>query len=628
MAWKSRLVVLFALIILFCAGSRSAVSNEQPQRIYFLESLTPTLPAAVLTLEAFGGRLREQSSGPFEIFIDYLELGRFPGQAHEERTARYLAQKYAQAPPALLITLGRGAAQFLGRYRDLLGPDIPAIIASVPIQSPEATNLPRNSVGVVTEINSSKTLALARRLQPTADHVAIVAGASAELDRASLDEAKRELAPFLGRYNTSYIVGLPYDDMLQQVSRLSRQTIAIVLHVFTDGSGRARVPAEVAADVAQISSAPVYASVSTFFGRGIVGGYMDSFEDHGIAAANLAVEILAGKALDTLPRLTKTAHVYRVDARQLEKWGLAQSRLPTDAIVSFKQRTVWEQYRWQIMAIASALLLQTGLIIGLIYEHRRRLAAEIEARRRMSELAHVNRVATAGAVSASIAHELNQPLAAIAANGSAGLRWLALVTPDLDEARASLRSVVEGGHRASQLIGSIRSMYQKDDPERSALDVNEIIREVMVLLRAQLNRHEISIQTDLFPALPQVSGHRVQLQQVTLNLIMNAAEAMDAVTDRPRVLRVKTEPNEPGSVMITVQDSGPGILPPENVARIFDSFFTTKSHGMGMGLSICRSIVEAHKGRLWASTGPDHGATFHMVLPTEPAHATADQVIE
>jgi signal transduction histidine kinase len=138
----------------------------------------------------------------------------------------------------------------------------------------------------------------------------------------------------------------------------------------------------------------------------------------------------------------------------------------------------------------------------------------------------------------------------------------------------------------------------------------------MVLSRDQLNRHRVVIQTDLFPALPQVSGNPVQLQQVILNLIMNAAEAMDAVTDRPRVLRVKTELHEPSSVMITVQDSGPGI-DRENSDRIFDTFFTTKSHGMGMGLSICRSIVEAHGGRLWASNGTHQGAVFHSVLPSE-----------
>jgi C4-dicarboxylate-specific signal transduction histidine kinase len=220
-------------------------------------------------------------------------------------------------------------------------------------------------------------------------------------------------------------------------------------------------------------------------------------------------------------------------------------------------------------------------------------------------------------VSASIAHELNQPLAAITTSGSAGLRWLAKATPDLDEARAALKSVVEDGHRAGQLIGSIRGMYQKDDPGRSPLDVNELVREVLVLLRDQLSHHEIAIQTEPSPALPRVSGNRVQLQQVMLNVIMNAAEAMDAVKDRPRVLQVKTEPNEPSGVLITVQDSGPGI-DPENIERIFDSFFTTKSHGMGMGLSICRSIVEAHDGRLWASTGAD-GAAFHIVLPSEPS---------
>ncbi len=367
---------------------------------------------------------------------------------------------------------------------------------------------------------------------------------------------------------------------------------------------------------------PIGRSLSTWKATstpGAVGGLVADPQRIGREAARLALRILDGENASNIPVVTGEFVRPIFDWRQLQRWGISESNLPPGSEIRFRQPTAWEQYHWQIMLIAAALLLQTGLIIGLIYEHRRRLVAEIDARRRMSELAHMNRVATAGAVSASIAHELNQPLAAIAANGSAGLRWLAKATPDLDEARAALKSVVECGHRAGELIGSIRSMYQKDDPGRSSLDVNDLIREVMVLLRDQLNHHEIAIQTDLFPALPQVSGHRVQLQQVILNLIMNAAEAMDAVTDRPRVLRVKTEPNEPSSVMITVQDSGPGILPPENVARIFDSFFTTKSHGMGMGLSICRSIVEAHKGRLWASTGPDHGATFHIVLPSEPS---------
>jgi signal transduction histidine kinase len=249
-----------------------------------------------------------------------------------------------------------------------------------------------------------------------------------------------------------------------------------------------------------------------------------------------------------------------------------------------------------MVLIAAALLLQTGLIIGLYREHGRRRAAEIEARHRMAELAHMNRAATAGELSASIAHELNQPLAAIAANGGAALRWLAKPTPDLESARAALNHVIDDGHRASQLIGDIRAMYEKDDQRRSLLDVNELIRDVVTLLRGQLERHNVVIQTELFNAVPKVSGNRVQLQQVILNLIMNAAEAMDAVSDRLPVLRLKAEANGPSSAMITVEDSGPGI-DPENVERIFQAFVTTKANGMGMGLPICRSIVEAHGGR-------------------------------
>jgi signal transduction histidine kinase len=159
-------------------------------------------------------------------------------------------------------------------------------------------------------------------------------------------------------------------------------------------------------------------------------------------------------------------------------------------------------------------------------------------------------------------------------------------------------------------------MYRKDDQRRTPLDVNQIIREVVALLQDQLRRHEVVIQTELSPVIPRVLGNRVQLQQVILNLIMNAAEAMDAVSDRSRVLRVKTERDARNGVLIAVQDSGPGI-DPENIDRIFNPLFTTKSHGMGMGLSICRSIVEAHDGRVWASTGVDIGGTFHIVLPGE-----------
>jgi signal transduction histidine kinase len=383
-----------------------------------------------------------------------------------------------------------------------------------------------------------------------------------------------------------------------------------------EGDRPAYVSRDALVHLSKVANRPIIVDLESHVDAGAVGGLVADPRPIGGGAARLALRILDGADASNIPVVTGDFVRPVFDWRQLQRWGISERNLLPESEVRFRQPTAWEQYHWQIMLVSAALLLQTGLIIGLFYEHRRRRFAEVESRHRMAELAHMNRTATVGELSASIAHELNQPLAAIAANSSAALRWLAKATPtpDLDEVRASLNRVVDDGHRAGQLIGDIRAMYRKDDERRTSLDVNELIREVVALLRDQLDRHKVAIQTDLFPALPRLSGNRVQLQQCILNLIMNAAEAMDAVSDRPRMLRLKTEPNGPSGVMITVEDSGLGI-DPENIGRIFNPLFTTKSHGMGMGLSICRSIVEAHDGRVWASLGDPHGSVFHVLLP-------------
>ena len=222
---------------------------------------------------------------------------------------------------------------------------------------------------------------------------------------------------------------------------------------------------------------------------------------------------------------------------------------------------------------------------------------------------------TMGQMAASIAHELNQPLAAIVTNGNAGLRWLANATPDFDEVRAALQRVVSDGHRASQLIGTIRSMFKKDGQKKAPVDVNQLIQEVLGLMQGELQNQQVSLQTELEVQPIQVLGDRVQLQQVILNLITNAIDAMGSVTDRPRLLRVRSETNESDAVVVTVENSGAGI-DPKSTDRIFDTFYTTKSHGMGIGLAICRSIIEAHGGGIRASPGNPHGTVFQVILPT------------
>ena len=213
-----------------------------------------------------------------------------------------------------------------------------------------------------------------------------------------------------------------------------------------------------------------------------------------------------------------------------------------------------------------------------------------------AELTRVARLTTMGRMAASMAHEINQPLGAIVANGNAGLRWLARTPPNFDEARGALDQIVKDGHRAGDIIEGIRSIFRKREERRAPLNVNELIGEVLRLTRAEIQSERISVRTELLNDLPDIMGDRVQLQLVFRNLIVNAVEAMSSVTDGERVLHIKSEIT-PAGVRMAVEDSGTGI-DQENIDHIFDMFFTTKPHGMGMGLSICRSIVETHGGTL------------------------------
>jgi signal transduction histidine kinase len=239
-----------------------------------------------------------------------------------------------------------------------------------------------------------------------------------------------------------------------------------------------------------------------------------------------------------------------------------------------------------------------------------------------AELARADRLMTIGAMTASIAHEINQPLAAIVTNSNAGLRWLANASPDLDEARAALKRIAKDGHRASEVIGSIRAMFKKEAQHKGLYDINDIVQEVLGLVQGEIKKQKVTVRTELASDLPPVLADRVQVQQVVLNLMNNAIDAMSPITDRAHVLRVRSAIHDGNGVSLSVEDSGVGI-DPKNAERIFDAFFTTKANGTGLGLAICRSIIEAHGGRLAAAPAQPHGSVFEVVLPA--GVATADE---
>ena len=230
-----------------------------------------------------------------------------------------------------------------------------------------------------------------------------------------------------------------------------------------------------------------------------------------------------------------------------------------------------------------------------------------------TEIAHTTRVTTLGELTASIAHEVNQPLAAVVTSASACLRWLNRENPDLGEARRAVELIINEGNRASAVLGRVRALANKTEIKKVPLDINDVIEEVMLLFRHEARSHGVSLRLELASALPPVLGDRVQLQQVIMNVLMNGIQAMSSVTGRRHELRIRAHEHEPGQILVAVEDSGIGIEP-ENVDRLFSAFFTTKPNGMGIGLSICRSIIEQHGGRIWATRNSEAGSTFQFTL--------------
>jgi C4-dicarboxylate-specific signal transduction histidine kinase len=253
--------------------------------------------------------------------------------------------------------------------------------------------------------------------------------------------------------------------------------------------------------------------------------------------------------------------------------------------------------------------------VGAVTDITAAKQAEEALRQAQADLAHVSRVTTVGELTASLAHEVNQPIAAAVTNANTCLRWLAGDTPNLEEARAAATRIVKDGTRAAEIISRTRLLFKKGAPRRELVDVNEVIREMIVLLRSEATRYSISVRTELAADLPQVIGDRVQLQQVMMNLMSNGIDAMKDA-DGTRELIVNSQRAENEQLLVSVSDTGVG-LPPQQASQIFDAFFTTKLHGTGMGLSISRSIVESHGGRLWAADKSPRGASFHLTLPTK-----------
>jgi PAS domain S-box-containing protein len=340
-------------------------------------------------------------------------------------------------------------------------------------------------------------------------------------------------------------------------------------------------------------------------------------ENRRFAAANEAFQKMVGYSVEELSSLGPVEITYEDDreaTREMLDDMLSGRSSGYDVEKRYRRKdgtVIWVRVSTARAPEPGSNLRGIPTVIEDITERKRAGDALQEAR---DALLRVSRVSTLGELSASIAHEINQPLGAIVANGSACLRLLAAENPDLEEARETVEDIINDGRRASAVLGRIRQLAKKSAPERAPVDVNGAISEVLSLTRQELQRSQVTARTELDPSVPPVLADRIQVQQVVLNLVMNGIEAMRGVKDRARILSVKSAVAAPAAVAVIVEDTGIGFAN-SDPGHIFETFFTTKEDGMGMGLSISRSIVQAHGGRLWASAGAPVGAAFNFTLP-------------
>ncbi len=565
------------------------------------------------TDDAIRSTLKAGSTLPIRLYTEYLGLSWFPEEARELALRDLLQKTYAARRPDVVVVWGTGGLRFVLEHRAALFEGVPVVFCAVDPALLPQLGAGSAVTGVSRRIDWTSSLDLIQRLHPGTREVAIVTG-SGGVDTRWEAEARRALAGYPGRVTVTYLARRPMPQLLKAVESLSPGTVILYGAVLQDGTGRPYLPHEALVAMAKVSRVPIYAVTSNMLGRGAVGGRFLDFASQGVTAAQLALRILGGARLGPAD-IVEADNPYLFDWHQLRRWRIDESRLPAGSVVRFREASVWDLYKGHIIAAAVLMATQSLLLAALLVQRARRQRAEDQARARREELAHAQRVATIGELSASLAHEITQPLTAIATNAHAARRLLASSRAEADELDEALVDIAGDAERAGSIVRRLRALVRKQPGERELVDVNATVTEVTTILRRDIARADVSLQLRLAENLPRVIGDAVQLQQVVLNLLVNACQAMAGVVDGPRVLRIETAEPKPGSIEITVADTGAGVAGPE-LERMFEPFVSSKAEGLGMGLSINRSIVEAHGGHIVATRNPDRGLTLHVTLPT------------
>jgi signal transduction histidine kinase len=586
--------------------------TSQPKRILMLFSQARDLAGSIMLEQALRAEMQEHCTNRLEFLTENLDASHFSDQAHFRLFQDYLGKKYAGQKLDLILAFSSRDYRLAGELPDALFPEVPVVFVAVnEMEVPEAISK-LGVTGIVQRFDLRGTLGLIMRLQPDTRRVVVIGGTS-ESDRATLGRIE-EAAQSLEGIMFDFWTNRPVAELPTAARSLPEGTVILLGTVQRDVAGQHFFISQLAEMLAPSASVPVYVLGGSAIGSGALGGVVVDPEDLGARVGKLALRVLRGANPEALPIEVTTKGTPMVDWRVLQRWGIKESRLPADIVVRYRPETLWEEHRNLIFILLAVFLTQAVTIGGLLAQRRQRRRAEEEILNQRTELAHVTRVSTMGQLTSALAHELNQPLGAILRNAEAAEIFLQKEEPDLEEIRAILADIRKDDQRAGSVIDRMRSLLKRRNLELKSLDLGELLAETVSLAQSDAHARQVSLNLQLPAKLPVVCGDRVHLQQVLLNLILNGMDAMADGTKAGRMLIVRAEAAKDGSVEVAVSDCGTGISP-NQVARLFEPFFTTKPDGMGMGLAISQTIIEAHGGKIWGGNNTTQGAVFKFKLP-------------
>jgi signal transduction histidine kinase len=606
-SWLALIVIIFAAM---------SPATAEPKRVLLLHSFGPQFVPWVFFAGHFREELFRQSPDKIDLYEASLEGSRFQTPEEQRPFVDHLVALFGTRKLDLIVTIGAPATFFVQRYRAEFFPSVPLVIGAPERRAVNYSKLTANDAPVAVTLDFTNWIENILQVRPDTTHIAWVVGAS-PLERFWTEEFRRVSQPFTDKVSFEWFTDLRFEDMLDRVSKLPPHSAVFYVDLRIDAAGVPLDRDQVLPKLRSATNAPIFSYIDSYLGSGIVGGPMLSSEEVGRRMAEAAVRILGGEVPGDLkiPPVAPGAPQY--DWRELEHWQISEKQLPAGSVVRFREPNAWEKYRWQITLVCAVVLVQGGLISGLLFERRRRHRVEVQARQRSAELAHINRYSMAGELTATIAHELNQPLGAIMANVEAAQLIANYSDPDLSEIKKILADIRRDDERASEVIGRLRDLLKKAPFAPKPIDLNDVARDTVRFLSALAVGREVGLTDQISEGPFPVKGDPILLQQVIMNLVVNAMDAMSGIPRAQRRVTVSSA-CDGNSANVSVSDVGPGIRP-EKLKEVFEPFFTTKPQGMGMGLSIARSIVEAHGGQLLAGNNAAGGANFQIRLPLASA---------